>query len=46
MLTPLRHVELAQYMDDTVFVATSNSPSLPVNYLNDYFCMLENWLRD
>jgi hypothetical protein len=31
--TPCRHVELAQYADDTALVATSHSPSLLVGYL-------------
>jgi hypothetical protein len=34
--TPSRHVELAQYADDTAVVATSRSPSLLVGYLEAY----------
>jgi hypothetical protein len=44
--TPSRHVELAQYADDTALVATSRSPSLLVGYLEDYLGRLERWLRD
>jgi hypothetical protein len=43
--TPFRHVELAQYADDTALVATSRSPSLLVGYLETYFGRLERWLR-
>jgi hypothetical protein len=41
-----RHVELAQYVDDTALLATSRSPSLLVVYLEAYFGRLERWLRD
>jgi hypothetical protein len=44
--TPSRHVELAQYADDTALVATSRSPSLLVGYLEVYLDRLERWLRD
>jgi hypothetical protein len=44
--TPSRHIELAQYADDTALVATSRSPSLLVAYLEDYLGRLERWLRD
>jgi hypothetical protein len=44
--TPSRHVELAQYADDTALVATSRSPSLLVGYLESYLGRLERWLRD
>jgi hypothetical protein len=44
--TPSRHVELAQYADDTALVATSRSPSLLVGYLEAYLGRLERWLRD
>jgi hypothetical protein len=44
--TPSRHVELAQYADDTAIVATSRSPSLLVGYLEAYLGRLEHWLRD
>jgi hypothetical protein len=44
--TPSRHVELAQYADDTSLVATSGSPSLLVGYLQAYLGRLECCLRD
>jgi hypothetical protein len=44
--TPCRHVELAQYADDTALVATSRIPSLPIGYLEEYLGRLERWLRD
>jgi hypothetical protein len=44
--TPSRHVELAQYADDTALIATSRSPSLLVGYLAAYLDRLERWLRD
>jgi hypothetical protein len=44
--TPSRHVELAQYVDDTALVDTSRSPSLLVGYLEAYLGKLERWLRD
>jgi hypothetical protein len=44
--TPSRHVELAQYADDTALVATSRSPSLLTGYLEAYLGRLERWLRD
>jgi hypothetical protein len=44
--TPSRHVELAQYADDTALIATSRSPSLLVGYLGAYLGRLERWLRD
>jgi hypothetical protein len=44
--TPSRRVESAQYSDDTALVATSRSPSLLVDYLEDYLGRLERWLRD
>jgi hypothetical protein len=44
--TPSRHVELAQYADDTALVATSLSPSLLFRYLEAYLGRLEHWLRD
>jgi hypothetical protein len=43
---PFRHVELAQYADDTALVATSRIPSLLVGYLEAYLGRLEHWLRD
>jgi hypothetical protein len=44
--TPSRHVELAQYADDTALVATSRSPSLLVGYIEAYLGRLERCLRD
>jgi hypothetical protein len=44
--TPPRHVELAQYADDTALVAMFRSPSLLVGYLEAYFGRLERWLRE
>jgi hypothetical protein len=44
--TPSRHVELAQYTDDTALGATSRSPSLLVGYLETYLGRLERWIRD
>jgi hypothetical protein len=41
-----RHVELAQYADDTALIATSGSPLLLVGYLQAYLGRLERWLRD
>jgi hypothetical protein len=46
MPTPSRHVELAQYADDTALVATSRNPSLLVGHLKTHLSRLENWLRD
>jgi hypothetical protein len=43
--TPSRHVELAQYADDTALIATSRHPSLLVSYLEAYLGKLELWLR-
>jgi hypothetical protein len=39
--TTSRHIELAQYADDTSLVATSCSPSLLVGYLEAYLGRLE-----
>jgi hypothetical protein len=44
--THSRHVELAQYADDTALVATTRSPSLLVGYLEDYLSTRERWLQD
>jgi hypothetical protein len=44
--TPPRHIELAQYADDTNLIATSPNPSLLVGYLEAYLGRLELWLRD
>jgi hypothetical protein len=42
---PSRHVELAQYADDTAVIATSCDPSLLVGYLEAYLGSPELWLR-
>ena len=34
--TPSRHIELAQYADDTALVATSKHPALLVKYLQTH----------
>ena len=44
--TPCRHVELAQYADDTALVATSGSTKLLAKYLETYLIALERWLRE
>jgi hypothetical protein len=44
--TPSRHVELAQYADDTGLIATSRDPSLLVGYLEACLSRLELWLRN
>jgi hypothetical protein len=43
--TPSRHVELAQYADDTALIATPCDPFLLVGYLEDYLGRLELWFR-
>jgi hypothetical protein len=43
---PSRHVELAQYADDTALAAMSRSQSLLVGYLEANLGRLERWLRD
>jgi hypothetical protein len=42
---PSRHVELAQYADVTVVIATSRKPALLVDYLESYLADVELWLR-
>jgi hypothetical protein len=44
--TPSRHIELAQYADDTALIATSRDPSLLVGYLEAYLGRLELQLRN
>jgi hypothetical protein len=44
--TPSRHVELAQYADNTALIAMSPDPSLLVGYLEAYLGRLELWLRN
>jgi retron-type reverse transcriptase len=41
MPTPSRHVELADYADDTAVIATSRQPALLVKYLETYLSDLE-----
>jgi hypothetical protein len=43
--TPSRHVELAQFADDTALIATSRDPYLLVGYLEAYLGRLELWLQ-
>jgi hypothetical protein len=43
--TPSRHVESAQYADDTALMATYREPTLLVGYLEAYLGRLELWLR-
>ena len=44
--TPSRHLELAQYDDDTTLVETSKHPALLVKYLEIHVYELEKWRRD
>ena len=44
--TPSRHIELAQYADDTTLVATSKHAALLVKYLETHLSELEIWLRE
>ena len=44
--TPSRHIELAQYADDTALVVTSKHPALLVKYLETHLYELEIWLRE
>ena len=44
--TPSRHIELAQYGDDTALVATFKHPALPVKYLEIHLSDLKIGLRD
>ena len=39
---PSRHIELAQYIDDTALIATSKQPKVLLKYLTE----LEKWLRN
>ena len=41
--TPSRHIELAQYADDTSLVATSKYPALLVKYLETHLSEQEIW---
>jgi hypothetical protein len=44
--TPSRHVDLAQYADNTAVIAKPRSPSVFVCYQKAYHSRLERWLRD
>jgi len=44
--SPLHHVELALYADDTAIIATSRKPTLLVSYLESYFNDLQRWLSE
>ena len=44
--TPSRHIELAQYADDTALVVTSKHPALLVKFLETHLSELEIWLRE
>jgi hypothetical protein len=44
--TSSSHIELARYADDITLVATSQSPSLLVGYLDAYLGRLKRCLRD
>jgi len=46
MPSPLHHVELALYADDTATIATSRKPTLLVTYLESYLNDLQRWFRD
>jgi hypothetical protein len=44
--SPLYHVELALYADDTAIIATSRKSTLLVSYLESYVSDLQQWLRE
>ena len=44
--TSCRHVELAEYADDTDLAATSGSTKFRFKYLETYLNALERWLRE
>ena len=44
--SPLHHVELALYADDTAVIATSPKPTLLVSYLESYLKKLKMWLSE
>jgi hypothetical protein len=46
MPTPLHHVELALYAEDTTIIATSRKPTLLVSYLDPYSSDLKLWLSE
>jgi retron-type reverse transcriptase len=45
-LSPLHHVELALYADDTTIIATSRKPTLLVSYLESCLNDLQRWLSE
>jgi hypothetical protein len=46
MPSPLHHVELALYVDDTAIIVTSRKLSLLVSYLESYLNDLQRWLSE
>jgi len=46
MPSPLRHVELALYAEDTVIIAMSRKPSLLISYLESYLNDFQRWLSE
>ena len=46
ILTPSRHIELAQFADDIALVATFRQPALLVKYLATHLSDLKIWVRD
>jgi len=46
MPPPLHHVELALYVDDTAFIATSRKQMLLVSYLESHLNDLQRWLSE
>ena len=46
MPSPLHHVELALYADNTAIIATSCKPTLLVSYLQSYLNDLQRWLSE
>ena len=44
--SPLHHVELALYVDDTAIIATSRKPTLLVSYPESYLIDLHRWLSE
>ena len=46
MPTPLHHIELALYEDDTAVIAMSRKPTLLVCYLESYLNDLQRWLSE
>ena len=46
MPSPLHHIELALYADDTAIIAMSCNPVLLVSHLESYFIDLQRWLSE